>query len=226
MHRISLTCTTLCSTTIMVGSEQCRPTLPYNACLSWVWAYLTWTIVWQCWKICIVHISCVGTAARALALSGETVERRHGESGVISPCISSSQQQCVVAQRWVVVHYTMQCVMHSVCINGHNLIEWLMAPLQSTPSCSPSHHHRCCTPSLALQCISLIGMNVVLVFISESVIIYIVCMYLHCSDYCRCTCRIVRCCTEHEFWWLHDLTLHFADTTAALGGAWVNSKVY
>ncbi len=90
VYRTSPTCTPVCSTISMVGSEECSPTLPYSACLSWVWAYLTWTIVWQCWQTCAVYISCVGTAARALAPSGETLGRRHVESGVISPCISSS----------------------------------------------------------------------------------------------------------------------------------------
>ncbi len=210
----------------MGGSEQCSPTLPYNACYSWVWAYPTWTTVWQSWQPCIVYISCVGTAVRAVVSSGETVERRHVESETISPCIFSPQQYCVVAQRWVLVHCAMQCIVHSVLISVHNLVKRLVSPLQSTRSCSPPHHHRGYTPSLALHCISLIGMSVALVFLSEFVIIYMVCMYLHYSDYCCCTCRIARCCMEHEFWWLRDVTLHFADTTAALGGAWVRDKIY
>ncbi len=166
----------------MVGSEQYCPTLPYNACLSWVWGYPTWTIVWKCWKVCIVHISCVGTARRPLAFSGETVERRHVESEVISPCISSPQQHYVVAQRWVLVHCTMQCVVHNGCIGRHNLIEWLIAPLQSMRSCSPPHHHRGYTPSPALQCVSLLSVCVGAQYSSEFALINICVTQTHCSE--------------------------------------------
>ncbi len=210
----------------MVGNEECRPTLPYNACLSWVWAYPTWTIVWQCWQTYTVCISCVGIVRRAVAPSVETVGRRHVKSVVISPCISSSQQHCVVAQRWVLVRCTMQCVVHNVSMSVHNLIERLVSPLQSTRSCSPPHHHRCCTPSPALQCISLIRVSVSTLHISEFVFINLCFTQTHCSEQHCCTCRVARCCMEHEFWWLRDVTLRFADTTAALGGAWVRYKVY
>ncbi len=175
--------------------------------------------------ISFVYISCVVTAARALAPSVETVERSHVDSGVVTPCISSSQQQCVVAQRWVLVHCTMQCVVHNMCINEHNLIERLVASLQSTRSCSPSHHHSCSTSSPGLQCIPLIGMSVAAMYSSEIGLIHGCCMKIYCSAQRCCTCLVARCCIERDFWWKDDLTLHFVDTTAALGRAWVSGGI-